>query len=217
MNKLLKKELKLAASPLAYFFILFGLMAMLPGYPILLGSFFVCLGIFQSFQFAREANDIVYSALLPVAKSDVVRSKFIFSVFIELCGFALMLISTLIRMSLLYDAPPYVNNALMTANFVFLGFVLVIFGLFNLIFIGGFFKTAYYYGKHFIYFIIAAFIVVGIAEALHCFPGLGALNSYSFENLGLQLSFLIGGIVLFVLLTLISLKISINRFEKIDL
>ena len=39
MRKLLKKEMKLAASPLSYIFIAFGFMAFLPGYPILVGSF----------------------------------------------------------------------------------------------------------------------------------------------------------------------------------
>ena len=78
MIKLLRKEIKLAASPLSYLFIGFGLMAFIPGYPILVGSFFVCLGLFQSFQAAREANDILYTVLLPVAKGDVVRAKYAF-------------------------------------------------------------------------------------------------------------------------------------------
>ena len=68
----------------------FAFMTMLPGYPILCSVFFINLGIFQSFQSAREANDIVFSALLPVAKREVVRGKYQFSVLIELCGFALM-------------------------------------------------------------------------------------------------------------------------------
>ena len=71
MIKLLRKEIQLAASPLSYFFIGFGLMAFVPGYPILVGSFFVCLGLFQSFQTAREANDLTYTALLPVANRDL--------------------------------------------------------------------------------------------------------------------------------------------------
>ena len=65
MRNILRKEMKLSASILSYLFILFGLMFFLPGYPILCGAFFVTLGIFQGFQFAREANDIVFSALLP--------------------------------------------------------------------------------------------------------------------------------------------------------
>lgn len=39
MLKLLAKELKLTASILSYVFIVFALMAFLPGYPILVGTF----------------------------------------------------------------------------------------------------------------------------------------------------------------------------------
>ena len=182
-----------------------------------MGAFFVSFGIFQTFQSAREANDIIYSALLPVSKADVVKSKFVSAVFIELCGFAIMAVLTLIRMTVLKDAAVYRSNALMTANFVFLGFALLIFGCFNAIFIGGFFKTAYYYTKPFILFIIAAFIIIGAAEALHHIPGFEAVNAFGFEHIGLQLSALVGGMILFAVLTLLSLKASVRNFEKIDL
>ena len=144
MKNLLYKEFTLSASSLSFFFIAFALMTMLPGYPILMGAFFVSFGIFQTFQACRESNDITYCALLPVSKSDIVKGKFIFAVFIEACGFILMTVLTLVRMSVLSEAVVYVNNALLSANFVFLGFALVVFGCFNAVFIRGFFKTAYY-------------------------------------------------------------------------
>ena len=75
MSALLRKEMRLSASILSYLFLGFAFMTLLPGYPILCGVFFITLGIFQSFQNAREANDIVYSALLPIAKRDVVKGK----------------------------------------------------------------------------------------------------------------------------------------------
>ena len=131
MNALLRKEMHLTAHILSYVFIVFGLMALLPGYPILCGVFFITLGLFQSFQAAREANDIVYSALLPIAKKDVVKGKYQFSIMIEMCGFAVMAVVTIIRMTVLADAEVYTTNALMNANLFFLGMALVIFGLFK--------------------------------------------------------------------------------------
>ncbi len=65
MGNVLAKEMKLSASVLAYAFIAFELMFFLPGYPVLCGAFFVTLGIYQSFQYAREANDILFTVLLP--------------------------------------------------------------------------------------------------------------------------------------------------------
>ncbi|MBR4622710.1 MAG: ABC-2 transporter permease [Ruminococcus sp.] len=217
MNALLKKELKLSASILSYLFIAFGVMAMLPGYPVLCGAFFISMGIFQSFQSAREANDIVYFALLPVAKHDVVKGKFQFSVFIELCGMAVMSSLTLVRMTVLSEAKAYRENALMNANLFFLGMAFLLFGLFNLIFIGGFFKTGYKLGKPFVTHIIVCFLLIGIAESLHHIPGLEAVNAFGFDHIVLQVSLLLCGTISYILLTLWAYKLSCKRFEMIDL
>ena len=217
MNAMLKKEMRLSASILSYLFIVFAFMTLLPGYPVLCGVFFITLGIFQSFQSAREANDIVFSALLPIAKRDVVKGKYLFSVLIELTGFLIMAALTLVRMTLLSDSPVYRQNALMNANPFFLTMALVIFGMFNLIFVGGFFKTAYKFAKPFVTYIIVCFLLIGAAEALHHVPGLGALNAFGFERIGLQLSLLLGGALLYTLLTFFSFKSACAHFEKIDL
>ena len=140
MRNIMRKEMKLSASPLSYLFILFGLMFFLPGYPVLCGAFFVTLGIFQGFQYAREANDIVFSSLLPISKKDVVMGKYLFVCFIEACSLILMLVSSFIRMSFLSEAAVYRANALMNANLFAVGGAFLIFGLFNVIFLGGFFN-----------------------------------------------------------------------------
>lgn len=217
MKKLLSKELKLAASPLAYYFILGAFLTFVPGYPILLGAFFTTLGIFYSFQSMRENNDIQYSLLLPVAKADLVRSKYAFAVLIEGCSFILMTAITLIRMRFLKDAAVYTSNALMCANFTFLGFALLIFGLFNSVFIGGFFRTAYYFGKPFIAYCVISLIVIGIAETLRHLPGMAVLNSFGFEHMLPQSTVLCIGLLAFAALTTLSLKKSARTFEKIDL
>ncbi len=217
MSALLKKELRLSALLLTYLFLAFALMTLLPGYPILCGAFFITLGIFQSFQSAREANDIVFSALLPVAKRDVVKGKFQFTALIELLGFAIMAALTIVRMTALADAEIYRQNALMNANPFFLGMTLVVFALFNVIFLGGFFRTGYQIGKPFVIFIVAAFLAIGVAEALHHIPGLEALNAFGFDHLGLQLALLLLGVLLYAGLTDLAYRRACADFEKIDL
>lgn len=217
MKKLLYKEFRLAASPLSYCFVLGALLTFAPGYPILLGAFFTTLGIFYSFQTMRENNDITYSLLLPVAKSAVVKSKFAFTVLLELCSFAIMAVITCIRMTLLQGAEAYRTNALMGANLVFLGFALLLFGLFNCVFVGGFFKTAYAFGKPFFGYCAIMTLVILTAETLHHIPGLEALNTLGFQNVGLQATALCIGIAAFVLLTLTAILQSVKRFEALDL
>ena len=217
MRDIMLKEIKLSSSPLAFIFIAFGLMFFLPGYPVLCGTFFVTLGIFQSFQTAREANDIVFSALLPIAKKDVVKGKYLFVCFIEGCALALMAIAMVLRMTAFKDAPAYRSNALMNANLFALGMAFFIFGVFNLIFVGGFFRTAYKQGRPFVTYVIIAFLMIGAAEALHHFPGLEGLNAFGTEHPGLQLAMLAFGALAFALITFLSYRKACSDFEKIEL
>lgn len=217
MRNILLKEVKLSASLLSFLFIPFGLMFLLPGYPILCGVFFVTLGIFQSFQNAREANDMVFSALLPISKRDVVKGKYLFTCTIELCSGLLMTLAVALRMTVFSDAAVYRSNALMNGNLFALGMAFVGFGLFNLIFVGGFFKTAYKFERPFVGYIIAVFLTIGIAEALHYIPGFGFLNAFGMEYFAVQLLLMGLGVVFYLAVTLLSYQKACKRFEKIDL
>ena len=217
MRNIMRKEMKLSASPLSYLFILFGLMFFLPGYPVLCGAFFVTLGIFQGFQYAREANDIVFSSLLPISKKDIVKGKYIFVCFIEACSLILMLFSAFIRMTFLSQAAAYRANALMNANLFAVGGAFLIFGLFNVIFLGGFFKTAYKIGRPFITHIIVSFLVIGVLETLNHVPGLESVNAFAFDFFGLQLILLLAGSAAFLIMTALSYKTACRNFERIDL
>ena len=217
MSLLLKKEIRLSSLLLTWLFIGFGAMTLLPGYPILCGVFFITLGIFQSFQSAREANDIVYSALLPVAKKDVVKGKYQFVMTVELCGFALMAVLTLLRMTALNGSAIYRQNALMNANPFYLGAALLIFGIFNVIFVGGFFRTGYQLGKPFIVYTIVAFLMIGAAETLHHIPGLEVVNAFGTDHAGLQTALFLGGTLLYIVMTYLSYRKACADFEKIDL
>ena len=217
MRNILLKEMKLSASPLSYFFILFGLMFFIPGYPILFGAFFVTMGIFQGFQTAREANDIVFSALLPIRKRDVVKGKYLFVCMIEGCGFLLMLLAAVIRMTRLAESPAYRANALMNANLFALGCALMVFALFNAVFLGVFFRTAYKVGRAYVIYILAVTPLIILFEALHHIPGLEALNAFGSDRLALQAALLAGAALVFALVTVLSYRKACRNFEKIDL
>lgn len=217
MKNLLIKEIKLAASPLSFIFLAASALALVPGYPILLAPFFVCLGIFYSFQNAREANDVIYSMLLPIAKRDYVRAKYAFTLTIEGISFVLISAVTAVRMTLLADAGAYAENPLMNATPVYLAFVLLMFASFNVFFLSGFFRTGWKIGVPFVVFCAVGALIVFAGEALRHFPGLEYLHSQRIENAPLQFAALGAGIVLFFAASFISMKVSEGRFEKIDL
>lgn len=216
MKDLLIKEFRLCASPLTWAMLAAGLLTLVPGYPILLGAFFICLGLFHSFQNSKETNDILFSVLLPVAKGDVVRAKYAFCGCIQLVGFLFMSVLTVIRMCFMSGAEVYRQNALMNAGPLFLAFVLLIFAAFNTFFLMRFFKTAYQTGMPFLYFGIAAFFLVVIGESLHFFPNLAFLNTPSGEKLGLQFLILAAACVVYCIATLASCHLSVKRMEKLD-
>ena len=215
MKKLLIKEMKLTAPPITYIFLLFSLMAFIPSYPILIGAFFVCYGIFFTYQTARESQDVTYTMMLPIEKSQVVKAKFLFVVIIEVIAFLLFSAFTLIRMFLLNDVEPYLVNNLINANLSFLGYVLTIFAIFNTIFLSMHFRTAYKIGVPFLAFSVVTLVGIVVFEILHHIPALTLLNDLKFQPI--QLIPFVSGIIVYVVGTIISLKVSINRFEKVDL
>lgn len=215
MKKLLIKEMKLTAPPITYIFLLFSLMAFIPSYPILIGAFFVCYGIFFTYQTARESQDVTYTMMLPIEKSQVVKAKFLFVVIIQVLAFLLFSAFTLIRMFFLNDVETYLVNNLINANLSFLGYVLTIFAIFNIIFLSMHFKTAYKIGIPFLAFSVVTFVGIVVFEILHHIPALTALNDLRFQPIQL-IPFGIG-IILYIVGTIFSLNVSINRFERVDL
>ena len=216
MKKLFYKEMKLSANPLTYLFIAFSAMTMIPSYPILVGSFFICLGIFHTYQQIREYDDVTYTVMLPVKKQDIVTAKYLFVLFIELTAFILCTLLTIIRMKILGTAVPYATNQLMNANMAYLGYTMIVFAVFNSIFLAGFFKTTYKIGKPFFIFCVVSFIIIIMGEILHHIPDLESLNNPSNLSMPQVVIFAIG-IVVFMLCTWLSYQKAVKDFEGIDL
>ena len=216
MKKLFYKEMKLSANPLTYLFIAFSAMTMIPSYPILVGSFFICLGIFHTYQQIREYDDVTYTVMLPVKKRDIVTAKYLFVLFIELTAFILCTLLTIIRMKILGTAVPYATNQLMNANMAYLGYTMIVFAVFNSIFLAGFFKTTYKIGKPFFIFCVVSFIIIIMGEILHHIPDLESLNNPSNLSMPQAVIFAIG-VVVFMLCTWLSYQKAVKDFETIDL
>lgn len=216
MKKLFYKEMKLSANPLTYWFIAFSAMTMIPSYPILVGSFFICLGIFHTYQQIREYDDVTYTVMLPVKKRDIVIAKYLFVLFIELTAFILCTLLTIIRMKILGTAVPYSTNQLMNANMAYLGYTMIVFAVFNSIFLAGFFKTTYKIGKPFFIFCVVSFIIIIMGEILHHIPDLESLNNPSNLSMPQAVIFAIG-VVVFMLCTWLSYQKAVKDFEGIDL
>ena len=157
------------------------------------------------------------SAELPIAKEDVVKGRYLFVCLIEGCALILMALAVILRMTVFSRSSVYADNALMNANLFALGAACVIFALFNRIFVGGFFRTAYKLGRPFVLFIIAAFLAIAVAETLHHVPGLEWLNAFGTDYFAKQLILFLIGVIIFLGTTILSCRNACKHFEQIDL
>jgi hypothetical protein len=114
---------------------------------------------------------------------------------------------------------PGPNLAGMDANIAFLGLVIVMFGIFNVVFLPMFYKTAYKTGVPYLISCVAMILFVGIAEAvIHLVPAWNAaLDNTNMAYFPQQLAVFLIGILVFAVITAAAYIESAKEFEKLDL
>lgn len=215
MKKLLMKELRLALHPTNVIFLLFAAMLLIPSYPYYVAFFYTTLGVFFTCLTGRENRDIEYTMLLPVRRADVVRARILLTVLLEAAQVLLSIPFAVLNRRLY----PLGNMAGMEANVALFGLVLVMYGLFNVVFF------PLYYGNP--NKIGAAFLLGGLAEGAFIVLAELAVHLVSFVRryldtadptyLASKLAVLAIGVALFAALTLLAAKLSERRFERFDL
>ena len=212
---LLKKEWKLVMMPVPLLFLLLSGLVLIPNYPYYVTFFYTTLGIFLMMQSARENRDLYYMALLPITKREMVKARFSLVLTIEA-----MQILVCIPFMLLRASYGEIKNAVgMEANVSFLGFSLVLLGLFNRIFFPMHYKNAYDLGKPFVAASVVEFFYIVLAEVCdHVIPYMKTVcESYALSDQLRQWPMLLGGVAVFALLTMAAERSSVRRFEQVDL
>mgnify|MGYP000881307815 FL=1 len=210
---LLYKELRLAAHPNFYVFTLLGVLVIVPAYAYGMVFLFGCLAPYLTFMYGRETNDLYYTALLPVQKRDTVKAKCLLIVLAQMAQLLISLPFAVLRVHVL----PNGNPAGIEANVAYYGFGLMIYALFNVVFLTQFFKTAYKVDMAFLLAIIPAAIAVTAMEVFVHFPGFQWLDSTAPDMMLRQLPILVVGIIAYTLGMLGAYSVSAARFERVDL
>lgn len=213
MFNLLYKELRLAAHPNLFIFTALGGLVIVPAYPYGMVFLFGCLAPFITFMYGRETNDIYYTALLPVKKSDTVKAKFLLVILAQMTQLLITLPFAFLRVHLLPDG----NVAGIEANVAYYGFGFITYAVFNYIFLTYFFKSAHKVGNAFLLAIIPATLVVLVMEVIVHFPRFAWLDSVESSELVRQLPILLIGIVVYIFTNFLAYKVSVKRFERVDL
>ena len=213
MMKLLYKELRLAAHPSSIIFAFLGCLVIVPAYPYTVIFMFGCLAVYLSFLNARETNDIWYTAVLPVAKKELVLGKYLFIITLQLFQLLVSIPFVFLRGALHIE-----NNPVgLDATVAWYGFGLMIYAVFDLIFFPAFYKNGYKAGRAFVLASIPMVLLMFFVEATGHISALAWLDSTAPQALVRQLPVLLGGICCYGTSLTLAYHLSVRRFDKVDL
>ena len=227
MKQLFYKELKLCLPVQVPLFFLFAAMLFIPAYPYLVAGYFTCNSIYFMFNQSVGNNDLLFTALLPVSKAQVVKARVRFVVAIQLVMFLLLVPMIFVNHKLV----PQGNPAGTDGSLTFLAAALVLFTVFNAVFIPAFYRDETKSGKNFLVSTIAVFVWIilwegfmitsvaaqaqvpffrWVAENLDAFPATaGAWR--------IQLIALAAGALIYGLGTFLVSRKAVRIFEQVDL
>ena len=216
LTNLLKKEFTLAMHPTAIIFPLLSLLVFVPNYPYEVTFFFTTLSIFFISLQGRENDDLFFSATLPVSKGEIVSARIFTIVTLELLQMLLLTIFSIIKT---FTTPSAVNLAGLEANVALIAFGFIIYGTFNLTFITRYFKYPTKVGSSFIISTIYTFVIITLSITLcFAFPDYAInVDVNDLTNTTAKWLLVALGLIIYLVFTILSSKIAVKRFEKVDL
>ncbi len=217
MKNLLIKEFKLSVHVTSYLFLAFGLMLLIPSYPYYVAFMYTCLAQFFMFLIGRENKDVFFTSILPIKKADAVKARCF-----SLCALQVLTVIISVPFAIIgtkINPNPSGNPVGIEANVAFYGFVFIMFALFNIIFIPGFYKTAYKTGVPLLFGGIAIGVyIIGMEVAVNIVPAMKKFLDTSDVQMQMkQLPILAAGLVIYFAIWFIAYKIAAKRFDKVDL
>jgi len=215
VKNLLYKEWRLSINPLFYLITLLSALVMIPNWVYFIApSYLLYIVVPNIFTTNKAQNDIAFTTLLPVRKRDVVKSRVVSIAVLEVLQIAVTGLFCVLKHYLIHY-----ENFLLDANAAFIGFVFIMFGVFNLVFFPMFYKTTTKIGIPSIVAIIAATVFAGGIEVLALFVPWAklAFDTPDPTTVIYKVITLVVGMVLFVLLTILAYRMAAKRFEQIDL
>ena len=221
---LLKKELVLGNTmqTVIWSICCFG-MYFIPSYPSYVGPFYITLCIMMTFALNQSSHDILYTVLLPVRKIDTVKARFLYCGLVEILSLLLALIPTIIR----YSIPSFPKNlAGINTTPAYFGLQLILYAIFNLIFLGNVYKNPLKPGVRYFIGAVVYFVVYALFElpVWMYYANKGPLVSVgqmltdmSGAFLNRQFIVLFGGILIFAGVWVLTFGRAAKQFEKYDL
>ena len=190
-------------------------MILIPNYPYAVSFFYMTLGVFFICLTGRENHDAAFTAALPVSRKQMVLGRIGMVCCLELADILAAAVMLWVK-SLIGFTP---NQAGMDANIALLGEGFILFGLFNLIFFPNWYKNINKVGVPFLLASAAVFVYIVLAiVSTYAVPFVrDCLDTQDPAFVAQKLLFIGAAFVLFVGAAWASTKLSVQRFERVDL
>ncbi|MFR7478101.1 MAG: ABC-2 transporter permease [Acutalibacteraceae bacterium] len=213
MMTLLYKEMRLVAHPTSIVFAFLGCLVLIPAYPYSVVFMFGCLAPYITFVNARETNDAWYTAILPATKRESVLGKCLLIVSMQLFQLLFSIPFALLRHALHIE-----NNPVgLDATLAWYGFGLIVYAVFDLVFFPAFYKNGYKAGRAFIFASIPMVLLMFTVEVVAHIPELSWLDSYQPQHMLMQMPVLAVGILCYTVFLFLAYRMSVKRFNRVDL
>ena len=217
IKNLIYKDLKLAVHPATIiYFVLAAVMTLIPSYPRPLGFFYILIGVMITFSTDLAYKDREFCSILPVAKRDCVRARII-----SVCILELMTLIVSIPIGCLgaVISSTIENEAGMNINLTLYAIILLGYSLANIILIPGGYRKNFKTNVRAIFALGGYMVLTLLLENLVCRPmgGRSFLNGVTGRDFLMQLPLLAGAIIVFILVNLLTCRISESSFEKAEI
>lgn len=227
MKALIYKEFKLALHPICYFFVLlFPLMILIPSYPLAIGFIYVitCYPIiFLGANKGQQSNDLLYSALLPIRKKDIVKARIILITCIQFAFIAIMTALYPVALTLSNSIVVEGGEAIaevglgLSAYVSLLGIIIVGYSIVDLIFFPIYYKNGKSIVKSTLFTIIGFIVYLLIFTILLTYiPGMEWYGTFLSGNIGYQFIVLGISLIIYVIIHIFVYNISSKRLERVD-
>ena len=211
--QLLYKELVLAAHPTHLVFACMGALVLVPAYPFSVIFMFGCLGPYITLQYGRETGDARFTALLPVARRDVVRGKFLLIACLQFFQLTLSVPFACLRGALGMGG----NPVGLDATVAWYGMGLMQYAVFDGIFLPVYYHTARRAGYAFLVAALPmALMMAGIESVAHI-PALAWMDGTEPGELRRQIPILLLGVLAYGGALSLAYRRSVQNFSRVDL
>lgn len=211
MRNLLYKEFTLSIHPFFYWMLpfLLSLLFLIPNWIYsLVFMYFFWISVPQIFQGYTAQQDSAFLSTLPVSKKSIVYSKILAVIILELIHLLFGAVTAAVHVGLYGSA-----NFAFDVNPALFGTVFIVFGSFNLVFLPGYFRTAFRYGIPLILGVIVTLIVASAFELGTIF--IPWMNSFMERSSALiQIAIFLGGAAVFAGMSFLSARLSYMNYRR---